>query len=187
MNRTSVLAQLTAEVMAEKKTAAPRKLTPVEAERPAPPQPKEGLPADLPGAFMSSEAMIEAARDLRRYAADMLRIADGIDVINGVPDKVEAQSKADRERDEALAQRERERVADERAAAKQPPLEPTCSGINLPDYPALQAEAQAAVFGSINSDGSPAWACPDHGKAVPKTSSKGREFIGCPDCTKFAR
>jgi hypothetical protein len=177
--KTSVLAQLTATVMAEKKKASST-LTPVAGEErpasvphhtPAPAMTPSGIPADLPGAFMAGEAMSDASSDLRKYAAnlrryadDLEKVADGIDVVRGVPDAVEAQSKADVEREAALAQKEKERQADEKAKS--------------PDFNSLAKAAQAAAFG---------WVCPVHGKSVTKTSSKGREFKGCPECTQFER
>lgn len=176
--KTSILARLTADIMEEKKKAN-RTLTPVAGEaKPAPvvaPPAKPELPADLPGAFMSAETMTMHAANLRKYAIDLRRqaddlekIADGIDVVNGVEDKVESLSKAEREREAALAKREEERQADEKAKS--------------PDFRTLQKAAQEAVFGPDE------WRCPEHGvEGVVKTSAKGREFIGCPECKAFKR
>ena len=188
--KTSILARLTADIMEEKKKANTATLTPVAGEaKPAPaaaPPSKPELPADLPGAFMSAETMTMHAANLRKYAIDLRRqaddlekIADGIDVVNGVEDKVEALSKAEREREAALAKREQERQADEKAKS--------------PDFRTLQKAAQEAVFGPVPEE--PAvpqaveqWTCPVHGvPGVVKTSAKGREFIGCPECKAFKR
>jgi len=190
--KTSILGRLTADIMAEKKKVN-KTLTPVAGEaKPAAIERSEptasSLPSDLPGAFMSAETMTMHAKDLRKYAEDLRRqaddlekIADGIDVVNGAPDKVEALSKAEAEREAALAKREDERKADEKA--------------NMPDFRTLQKAAQEAVFGKADvpeeAPVSPAveqWTCPEHGvPGVVKTSAKGREFIGCPDCNKFQR
>lgn len=193
--KTSILARLTADIMEEKKKAN-KTLTPVAGEaRPAPVERSEptrpSLPSDLPGAFMSAETMTmhskdlrKYAEDLRRFASDLEKIADGIDVVNGVEDKVEALSKAERERDEALAKREQERQADEKAKS--------------PDFRTLQKAAQEAVFGPEGTvavpqeaDVSPAveqWTCPEHKvPGVEKTSAKGRAYIGCPECKEFKR
>lgn len=194
--RTSILARLTADIMEEKKKAN-RTLTPVageakpaaQMERSEPPKPS--LPSDLPGAFMSAEAMTEHSKnlrkyatDLRRYAAEMEKIADGIDVVNGVEDKVEALSKAEREREEALAKREQERQADEKAKS--------------PDFRTLQKAAQEAVFGPEGTAAVPQeapvpqaveqWTCPEHKvPGIQKTTASGRDYIGCPECKAFKR
>lgn len=194
--KTSILARLTADIMAEKQKVN-KTLTPVAGEakpaarieRSEPTTPS--LPSDLPGAFMSAETMTMHAADLRKYAIDLRRqaddlekIADGIDVVNGVADKVEALSKAEAEREAALAKREQERQADEKAKS--------------PDFRTLQKAAQEAVFGPEGTVAvpqepavSPAveqWTCPEHKvPGVVKTSSKGREFIGCPECKAFQR
>jgi hypothetical protein len=191
--KTSILARLTSDILAEK-TKVNRTLTPVAGEAkpavhhtPAPTAPSTpSLPADLPGAFMSAETMTMHAGNLRKYAEDLRRqaddlekIADGIDVVNGVVGKVEALTKAEQAREDALAQREKERQADEKAKS--------------PDFRTLQKEAQEAVFGSVPEKPavSPVveqWTCPEHKvPGVTKTSSKGREFIGCPECGKFQR
>lgn len=189
--KTSILARLTADIMAEKQKVN-KTLTPVageakpaaQIERSEPPKPS--MPHDLPGAFMSAEAMTmhagslrKYAEDLRRYANDLEQIADGIDVVNGVEDKVEALTKREQAVEAALAKREEERQGDEKAKS--------------PDFRTLQKAAQEAVFGPVPEE--PAvpqaveqWTCPEHGiEGVVKTSAKGREFIGCPECKAFKR
>lgn len=188
--KTSILARLTADIMAEKQKVNRATLTPVAGEaKPSPVVRSESitpsLPHDLPGAFMSAETMTmhaaslrKYAADLRRYADDLEKVADGIDVVNGVPDKVEELTTAERKREEALALRERERQGDERAKS--------------PDFKSIQQAAQDAAFGPLGTVSTQSiateWTCPEHKvPGVVKTSAKGREFVGCPDCKAFQR
>lgn len=180
--RTSVLAKLTSEVMADKKTAARRTLTPVEGET----APRATLPNDV-GLFMSNERLHDHAKELRKFAEEAIAIADGLDaMLNETSVPV---VKAD-----PLAEKQAaERAADSKFRE---------------EFERKQAEAQAAVFGRSPGDTSdepdkgygggadPAdaddgvWRCPDHGKAgVDRVSPKGRTYTGCPieTCTQFTR
>jgi hypothetical protein len=179
--RTSMLAKLTAEVMADKKAAAGT-LTPVEGEV-APPR----LPNDV-GVLFSNEALREHQQKLRQFAADALAIADGLDPMLGGP-VGDAADVVDLD----AARKQKEKEADEKAA------EPDFNAA----FRAQQEEAQAKVFkpgvaglaeelddarGDTVASDALGWECPTHGKAVTKTSARtGREFIGCPDCNLFKR
>lgn len=165
--RTSVLKQLTASVQtaSAEKQAAARKLTPVEGEA--------ALPNDV-GVFMSNERLRDHAKELRRFAADALAIADGLDAMGGETTVTEAPVDLD------AVRKEKEREADEKAA------EPNFNA----DFKAKQVEAQAKVFAADPAVASvdAGWVCPDHGKSALKTSAKtNRQYIGCPDCNQFKR
>jgi hypothetical protein len=185
--KTSVLAKLTASVMEEKRTAA-RTLTPVPGEE----KPAPTFPSDLPGAFMSHEGMFQSAKDLRRHADTLVQIANALDEMSGF-DSLDGRTRTVKPSD---IQREKEREADERVKAKEiandPPeavqttpreaVQTTPRDESFADRQTrLAEEAQAAAFTPTG------WTCPTHGKAVPKTSSKGREYNGCPDCSQFER
>ena len=177
--RTSVLAKLTASVMEEKKQAA-RALTPVAGEhRPAPraavlPHTKALFPNDIP-----QEVIEGKVAELSLIIEHLTEARDALMRVVEMPIAIEAS-------DPDAVQKEVERAADETFAARQD---------------RLAAEAQAAVFSkpakpapltaenSIDADAvvPVSWLCPVHGKAVGKTSSKGRAFIGCPDCNQFQR
>lgn len=172
---TSVLAQLTADVMAEKKSEA-RKLTPVAGETGGSTFPLERalIPNDT-GLFMSNETLHAHAKQLRKFAADAIAIADGLDALLS-----ESSNPED--------------VVDINAARKA--LEAKADAKFRADFAAKQAEAQAKVFApteSLDDDGQETytdfgWLCETHGKAVEKISAKtARKFIGCPDCNAFKR
>lgn len=194
----SILASLTAQVMAEKTDAA-RKLTPVAGEVGAPPEPaaQPRWPTDLnmrdhPGGFMSHETMRDAAKDLRRHAASLIEIADALDRYSGMG--TDAAQVVDLD----ALRKQKEREADERVAAANSNAEMANEAIEpgatefQQRFAEMQAEAQAAVFGKPSADQpseADEWRCPVHDvPGVTKTSpSSGREFIGCPNCTKFKR
>lgn len=173
--RTSVLAKLTSEVMADKKTAARRTLTPVEGET----APRATLPNDV-GLFMSNERLHDHAKELRKFAEEAIAIADGLDAMLNEPSVPVVKADPIAEKQAA------ERAADSKFRE---------------EFERKQAEAQAAVFGKpeVVPDPEPeaeddaddgAWRCPDHGKAgVEKVSPKGRAYVGCPvdGCNHFTR
>jgi hypothetical protein len=110
----SKLSALTASVMAEKKVAA-KTLTPLAAERPV-------LPDDV-GVLLSNEALYDHAKTLRRFAADALAIADGLDELtNKRSEKVDVI-------DIDVARKEKEAAADFNA-----------------DFKAKQKQAQSSTF-----------------------------------------
>ena len=207
--RSSVLASLTAEVMADKKTEA-RKLTPVTGEKGGLPLERAALPNDV-GVFMSNEALFTHAKQLRKFASDAIAIADGLDVMLAAS-SIEAPHE-DSPEVKAAKQKAIERLADakaaERAAAQPDYIDPAAVGqvaeaevaeaepeaepeqtTFAEDFAAKAKAAQDATF-TKPSEPEPVedgWKCSIHGKAVTKTSPKtGREFIGCPDCNQFAR
>src|SRR4051812_17829855 len=71
----TVLAKLTADVRSNKETHAKtaKQLTPVAGETRPP-----ALPNDV-GVFLSNEALHDHAKTLRKFAADAIAIADGLD------------------------------------------------------------------------------------------------------------
>ncbi len=154
----SILATLTAEVMAEKKGEA-RKLTPLAGDT---------LPNDT-GMFMSNEVLHARSKQLREFAAEAIAIADGLDAMIG-PGTIGEFVKADDPVDLDAARKEKEAAADSKFAA---------------DFAAKQEAAQAAVY---TPDAPEGWTCPTHNKATEKTSPKtGKTYIGCPDCNLFKR
>lgn len=175
---TSVLASLTASVMAEKKTEA-RKLTPVEGEFKAP-----ALPNDV-GIFFSNEQLLDHAKDLRRFAADAIAIADGLDqMVGGSSENPGHKTIADIEREK---QRDKEREADERVAEKVEAEDPSVADFAT-KFAEKQKQAQEAVFAQQAEQVDLGWKCPEHGKATVKTSAKTqRQYVGCPDCNQFQR
>lgn len=195
---TSVLASLTAQVMdtMDTKVAASRQLTPVAVERGAPLNAPGSLPNDT-GIFMSNEALFEHAAQLRKFAADAIAIADGIDArIAGT--YLGSTADVAKPIDLDAVRKEKEAAADAKAAKPKP--EPTAFDADLA---AKAAAAQAATFKapaddteSEDPDPAPAvaseapagWVCPTHGKVIDKVSTKtGRSFRGCPECNLFER
>jgi hypothetical protein len=189
----SVLDQMTAGVI-ERKAQRGTTLTPVGTEKGGPLAPT--LPKDLPGLFMSSEALTEAAKTLREKAATLIEAADAIDVL--VAGKAGASAPAPVVRDTQKAQ---EREADARVMAA------VASGDteNIPNYEELQKAAQAHVFGDAPSEkpeptGRPAvetaegpgWECPDHGAealVVLTSKRRNRKYRACKvaDCGLFEK
>lgn len=200
----SVLNQMAAGIMGEKQAKAAR-LTPVEGEEAAPPI----LPNDLPGKFMSNEALYDAARDLRRHAAQMIEVADALDRLVGERTEASSSTPAQRAQQE---QHERE-VAADAAAAKRAIIEKAAGDDTEDEDPPekaaatleraaietedgtkeefdarmerLRAEAQGKTFtgkeAAPGSDGADdGWACPTHGQFKDATSSRGRTYRRCP-------
>lgn len=200
--KTSVLAKLTAQVMDEKRTAA-KTLTPVAGEAPfVPAKVPLAFPSDLPGSFMSHEGMYGAAKDLRRHAASLIQIAEALDALSGFdsvpggrvgPSAADLQKQKEKEGDERMKaiNAERDAKSPPEAAQTTPPEVDADEAESFAERQTrLAAEAQAHTFRSTDEAVSPAveqWTCPEHGKAVEKTSSKGRQFKGCPDCGQFER
>ena len=183
--RTSVLAKLTSEVMADKKAASGRRLTPVEGEvgpRPA------ALPNDT-GLFMSNERLRDHAKELRKFAEEAIAIADGLDAMlseSSVP-VVKTDPAADKKAAERAAdtkfREEFERKKAEAQAAVFGKVEDDVAAATMPNVPTAPPEAEDDA-----DDG--AWRCPNHGKAgVDRVSPKGRTYTGCPieACTQFTR
>jgi len=180
----SVLDTMVAKVITQKQ-AKEMKLTPVGSE---PGGPLAGLPNDVPGVFMSNEAMADIARDLRRKADVLVAVADGLDVILGIrPDEKAAEALAlnaklaEREADRQVADRAKAAEGDARAAARVEglPASPEAEAFKK-EYEAKSAAAQASTFG---------WACPEHGSDNLKTltSRLGRTYRACTQCKEFEK
>lgn len=189
--RTSVLAALTAEVMAEKKGEA-RKLTPVAGEKGHLPLETAELPHDT-GTFMSNEILFAHAKELRQFAADAIVIADGLDgLLNesskpdaGIVDLDVARKAKEAEGDAKAKARTVTLVVGTGVEAQSDPLEVSQTAPFAADFAAKAAAAQAATFTPKTGW---VWVCPDHDvPGIDKVSGKGREFIGCPDCNQFKR
>ena len=167
---TSVLATLTAEVMADKKTAA-RKLTPVEGEvaPPALPRTEAMFPNDMP-----QEVVEQKAAELTRIIGHLTEARDALLTLANRPVPTE--------------------VVDLDAARKQREFE---ADFNAKQREAQEATFhQRAEFANDREDAADQivaesefeWVCPTHGKATMKTSAKtGRQYVGCPDCNLFQR
>lgn len=170
--RTSVLKKLTADVMESKKAEA-RKLTPLPGESPFPPMSQAQIPNDVGGIFLSNELLGDHAKALRQFAADAITIADGLDAMLN-----ESSVIAEKPVDLDAARKAKEADADFNA-----------------DFKAKQEAAKQATFSpeAVEADSNDdlaefGWVCPDHGKAITKTSEKtGRTYVGCPDCNLFKR
>jgi hypothetical protein len=175
---TSVLDQMTADVTAVKQAAA---LTPVGTEKGAP-LPPNRIP-DVPEVFLTQEAVLDIAKDLRVQAATLIAVAEGLErqatgeVVAPPPDKEAV----------VAAVKEAEAAADDRAAEF------------AASYAAQQQAAQAAVYGDAPAEpervaaasGSPAsnWVCPEHGDKGLRdlTSKRGRAYRACTICSKFEK
>jgi len=172
--RTSVLAKLTASVMEEKR-AAKRALTPVAGEvvtpEPPPQAPLDGTIPGVPFPYDHGDLIGKALADARRDIEFVLKGIESLETYFG-----KWQDIATGDTTSADIVKEKEREADARIKAQE------LADFNA-DFEAKQKAAQEAVFG----EDEPEWVCPDHGKSVTKTSSKGREFLGCPECNKFQR
>jgi hypothetical protein len=188
MDRASVLSSLTAEIATNKAVEA-QKLTPVAGERGHAPLENAVIPNDV-GKFMSNEILYDSAKQLRKWAADYIAIADGLDAML-------AESS-----DPALEVDEPKKLSahDKRMAGEEPIklgvayIEATKADIEDAgptqfdvEYAAKQEAAQAAAFKpEVKALGE--WRCSTHGLAIEKTSpTTGRTFIGCPDCNQFKR
>lgn len=181
----AVLDEMVAGIMGVKANKA-AKLTPVGTETAKMPS----FPSDLPGAYMSKEGMKDAAEDLRRWATELLQIANGLDIYAGTDTRPQLSDPA---YIAAEAQKAKEREADARVAAADP--ESLTARMAR-----LQQEAQAAV-GWIDLDApteEPAperpkstWLCPKHGDedVRDRTSPKGRHYNAChvPNCKEFEK
>jgi hypothetical protein len=155
------------------------------------------LPNDL-GAFMSNERLAEAAKQLRANAALFLEVAEGIDVLIGVPAAVEADNAKTAARDQHLLEiasdlRMKDIAAaeagDKRAAAR---IEAQSRDEDLTERMArLTTEAQDHAFGKAATPSPTTWTCSTHGdeQLVEHKSPKGRVYAACavPNCKEFQR
>lgn len=169
-----VLDDMTKGITERKGKAAGPKLTPVGTEA-SPTKPSQvGIP-EVPEVFLTNEAVADVAKDLRKQAALLLSVAEGLDALT---QQTSVPTENPREQAEA-AQKAEEKAADATFAE---------------NFAKLQAEAQAAVFTSADAPAdeepeapetpAPAaggWVCPDHGadKLKQLESRKGRQYIAC--------
>lgn len=139
-------------------TAAKAGLTPVGIE-PGGPLARAGIP-DVPGVFLTNEALRDVALDLRTQAALLIAVADGLDQLTSL-------SSVREDKPAVIVPATAER-------ADIPP--PTVSFEEA--YAAKSAAAQAATFGPAPDRD---WRCPQHPSADRKvlTSRKNRQYSAC--------
>ncbi len=180
-NTQSVLDSMTSGIMDRKAAKGERAgLTPVPGESAA------RIP-DIREVFLTNEAVVDVAKDLRAQAALLVQVADGLDRLTGtaaeVPTAAQVQQSA-RVEQRIMEQKADERVATLRENDTPPPNQ-------YPDYAQLQREAQNAVFAPPATVGSAAegWVCPVHGGMATeqKVSKKNRPYRVCTKCPEFER
>lgn len=180
----SVLDQMTGGIAGRKSDKATQ-LTPVGMER------KPVLPNDLPGQFMSSEALADAAKDLRVKSRLLYDIANSIDTLVG---QVFGHTE-EPEPEVAVDTKAVEQAADAAHRARQEPeQDPGQDGSDFATtFARKSAAAQAAAFAQADEpvETEPvetAWACPEHGFDNIRilTSRKGRSYPAC-SCGEFQK
>lgn len=193
----SVLQDMTKGILDTKATKA-AKLTPVAGETTTTvAQMAAGIP-DIPQVFLTNEAVADVAKDLRRQAALLIDVADGLDILTATrtaaapPDTTVEDTKA------------AEKAADEKARTTESGTVLTPEAQKLVDHMTeLQASAKSATFASLDAgaEEEPAaapeetaasttggWTCPDHGGTVQRlTSRKGRVYMACTECDQFEK
>lgn len=179
-------------------------LTPVGTER------KAILPNDVPGVFMSNEALRDVAKDLRRQAQLLIDVADGIDELVGTEDPIFEGVGDGRKRTDIetrLEGSDPEPLGGYVTGQPQgQPVNPVVETFKA-QFAAQTAAAQAATFKQPEVDlvaeahrifdvvdassGSPApgWVCPEHGDAniADLKSGKGRKYRACGICKQFEK
>lgn len=154
-----------------------------------------GIP-EIPQVFLTNEAVRDVAADLRRQAALLISVADGLDIMTALSTVPQPDRSADVEQTKVV-----ERAADERAArVETPQAEEFAARMKR-----LSASAQAAAFAAADDDGTAepvapvtaapvpggGWACPDHGTQdlIPTVSRKKREYTMCgvEGCERFEK
>jgi hypothetical protein len=166
-DKTSILRNLTAQVekTSTGKRDAAKALTPVAGETGSStarilPKTSVPFPNDMP-----QEVIEQKAAELTVIIEHLTEARDALLTLVARPVPAEVID-LDAER------KAKEKAADEDFAARQE---------------RLAAEAQASLSDVLPKT-EEEWVCPDHGKAVEKTSpTTQRVYIGCPDCTKFKR
>ena len=196
----SVLQDMTKGILDTKATKA-AKLTPVAGETTTTvAQMAAGIP-DIPQVFLTNEAVADVAKDLRRQAALLIEVADGLDILTATktavapPDTTVEDTKA------------AEKAADEKARTTGAGTVLTPEAQKLVDHMTeLQASAQSATFASLDAGAEEpsqpmgnessadtgvaptGWVCPDHGGTVQQlTSRKGRVYMACTECDQFEK
>lgn len=174
-----------------------------------------GIP-DLPGVFLANEALQAVAVDLRAQAAELIRIADGIDLHTGTTvDPLALRKRLEQEKrlleqeaDRKAADREKAEAGDKRAQARVDAVDPVAEDeATAQRIERLTREAQAhafaedpvavakEVFGDLvvhpaaSASPKPGWVCPTHGDNRIKEvlTRKGRTMRVCELCTQFER
>lgn len=194
----SVLDQMTQGILGPKATKA-TKLTPVKGEETTTVAEMAAalvIPKDVPDAFLAREGMAMAAKDLRRYAADLLKVADGLDVLLGVPEAVEAFDEKKAATEQKLKEQAADRLAADRAKAASGDKKAEKRVTEQEAFDAAMAQkivaAQAAVFTAADDGGTDEpvalWTCPTHGNAdihnLTATKS-GRKYRACGSCSEY--
>lgn len=190
---TSLLQQmtqgLTAESVMQRKAEKATKLTAVKGEGSTTvAQMAAGLP-DVEGHFLTKEELRDIARNLRTQATTLLEVADGLDLITGLP-TVESVKPVDNTK-------AKERAADE-AAAKRAEFVGTGQEAFDAMLAAKAAAAQAAAFTSaddgateepeapVTASDAGEWVCPKHGDAnIRVVTARSRTYRACESCDEF--
>lgn len=163
-NGKSVLDSMAAGLM-ENKVKASVGLTPVRGEgRPLDPPVAGVLPRQTSATFPNdqpTEVVLQAVRGIRQQLKAIEAALAAIDELIATPDAPAP----------APDPKQAEREADARAETF------------AERWDTLKEAAVASAFPPVQNG----WVCPDHGKAVEKTSPAGRDYIGCPECKKFQR
>jgi hypothetical protein len=188
-----VLDDMTKGITERKSAKAGANLTPVGVEASGV-KPSLTLPNDT-GMLMSNEALAQHRDYLRKAAADMLAIADGIAVLVGDEAETAAAAAKTAATEAKLAEREADRKAADREAAAAGDKKAAKRVEDSEEFEArmqrLQKEAQAAVFTA--SDDAPkgpvvpatpadGWVCPEHGaEDIEELSSRLRPagYLAC--------
>lgn len=193
----SVLQDMTKDIMTTKATKA-SKLTPVAGESG---MTVAAVAATLPndvGVFMSNEALIDHAKALRKFAADAVTIADGLDAMAASNTLPPSAPQVDEKAAKAAAKKAAEQEGDRKAAASGTGPAVHDNGEFAARLARLQQEAQASVFTAADdgaeepvaakTDG---WSCPEHGPDFLTTINprKGDPYLMCdvPDCEQYEK
>lgn len=187
----SVLQDMTRDIMTTKATRA-SKLTAVAGESGMTVAQAAAAIPDVPEVFLTNEAVIDIARDLRKQAASLIAIADALDAHTGAPS----------ERFDAKAHAISEQKAAEKAADLKH-AKPDDGAEEFGDrMKRLMEEAQAATLTAADDDGTAeepvapdepttGWVCPDHGAKSLTTVNprKGDPYIMCGvgDCEQYEK
>jgi hypothetical protein len=185
---------ITAESVMERKAERATKLTPVKGESATSVAAIAAGVPDVPGSFLTNEGIAMTAGDLRVHAANLIAIADALDVLTGMPSNGrEAYTGVAKRND--LETKAIEKAADEAAAKRAEPTEQEAFDAALA---AKAVAAQAAAFASADADTdeepeapeAPAsggdWACPKHGTAnIRVVTSRTRTYRACESCDEF--
>lgn len=184
----SLLDAMSEGISGRKTKAAGPTLTPVGTEASPVMPSRVGIP-DVPEVFLTNEALIDIARDLRVQASVLINVAFGLDELTGTSTLSVPVPQAIAKAAQAAA----EKAADNRAAS----TELTPEAQKLVDHMnELKAKAQADTYTAAdevlpevrvtNVDG---WVCPEHGGDAITflVSRRGREYRACGKCDKFQK